>query len=470
MQLGEWDVGVPSKAGEGTLVERAERSQAERRSKYVVGLWLRVVAGGVLLIFLSLFTFAGIAFPLKDAYVAHLGLMVLIAVNVIYWVAGSWRNYPLSDFYIHWLIDIVLISAIVLGLGGPSALSASITGYILIVVTSAVFISRKASYLVATGTAIAFIGSFVAETSGLVRFGEAGIKATESEGFQLFVIGGSVVMVYLIAHIAGTVGNQVNSINAQLAESNEVLAGKNIELDRLQKELEFHANVLTHDIRGPMSAAVVAIDEARKGMLDGSGTAEVARLLALATENIERVHDMIDALQEVREGELVDAELVEIDIGAVWKRLMIECSREIQQKGVVIELEDGMPVVIGMRDKLATALRNLVMNAVRYVPGDNGGIIRIGVREGEDEWRVFVEDNGPGVPPAFREVIFEMFRKAPQDRQSKGLGVGLALVRRVAEQHGGRAWAEASESGGAVFWVSIRKGLLFESRKTPGKT
>jgi len=162
--------------------------------KFMVGLWLRVVSASVFLLFLGPFTILGIDFPYAKCVVAYYGLVALILVNLGYRMIGSVRGFPITDFYAHWAVDLVLITMVMYGLGG-CLLPSSITAYILIVITSAVFISRKASYAVATGAAFAYGGSIAAEAAGWIDPAyDLGLPEF-SVGMKALVIGGPVFMV-----------------------------------------------------------------------------------------------------------------------------------------------------------------------------------------------------------------------------------------------------------------------------------
>ena len=150
---------------------------------------------------------------------------------------------------------------------------------------------------------------------------------------------------------------------------------------------------------------------------------------------------MIDALHQAREG-IESAEAWELtDISELVADLRAELDHQLKKANVKFEVASGLPVIVAMKSRIVIMLRNLVTNAIRYVSNDGSGTIKCGVREAEVEWCVFVSDNGCGVKPEFQKIIFEMFRKAPQKQKSPGMGLGLALVGKVAEQHGGRAWS-----------------------------
>jgi two-component system, OmpR family, sensor kinase len=105
--------------------------------------------------------------------------------------------------------------------------------------------------------------------------------------------------------------------------------------------------------------------------------------------------------------------------------------------------------------KVERIIENLVSNAVRHTAPNTQVWVRASA--GEEGLLLVVEDDGPGVPEEHREAVFEPFRQAPGSavEHSPGVGIGLSLVARFAQLHGGNAWVEEREGGGASFRVLI---------------
>jgi signal transduction histidine kinase len=102
---------------------------------------------------------------------------------------------------------------------------------------------------------------------------------------------------------------------------------------------------------------------------------------------------------------------------------------------------------------VSLALRNLVTNALKNGVREPGDPIRIGGESADDETRPFVSDRGPGIAPEHHQGIFRLFQRLDTDRE--GTGIGLAIVRKIADVHGGRCWVESVPGKGAAFWIAF---------------
>ena len=138
------------------------------------------------------------------------------------------------------------------------------------------------------------------------------------------------------------------------------------------------------------------------------------------------------------------------DVGEVVRSVVQEC-RALEGHPVELDLES---VWLRLdRVRVERIVDNLLTNADRHTP--DGTPIRVSLRPHADGALIVVEDEGPGVPEDLKTAIFEAFRQGSAPEESPGLGVGLALVAKLSELHGGRAWVEDRSGGGASFHVLL---------------
>lgn len=244
------------------------------------------------------------------------------------------------------------------------------------------------------------------------------------------------------------------------AMSHEHQAARLAELEQLRDQ--FVASI-SHDLRTPLTAAQSGL-----GMLQASAQDHLRspenHLLETIRRNIERLRALIDDLlmyNQVRAGALrldvVPLDLRDVVAGSV--ALVMPLIREKHQT-LAQNLPAPLPVT-GDERRLEQLITNIIVNANRHTPEGthitiSGGTISGGV-EG-DEVILRIADNGPGIPSAELDAIFQHFHRL--NTMDAGSGLGLANARMLADLHQGRLWAEHDASGGAVFVLALPKGRV----------
>ncbi|MFT3895051.1 MAG: ATP-binding protein [Anaerolineales bacterium] len=113
-----------------------------------------------------------------------------------------------------------------------------------------------------------------------------------------------------------------------------------------------------------------------------------------------------------------------------------------------------LPNLYGDRIRLREVFENLIDNAAKYMGDQPAPAIEIGAKEQDGECAFYVKDNGIGIDPAYQTRIFSLFEKL--NPRSDGTGIGLTLVKRIIETHGGRIWVQSEGDGkGTVFWFTV---------------
>ena len=129
-------------------------------------------------------------------------------------------------------------------------------------------------------------------------------------------------------------------------------------------------------------------------------------------------------------------------------------SGSIKQRAAKITVQPTLPPVYGDPQRLQEVLQNLLENALKFPAAGRAPEIEIGVTPLREQTAFFVRDRGQGIEPRYHETIFGLFNKL--DVRSEGTGIGLALVRRIVEFHGGKIWVESAGAGhGATFYFTL---------------
>jgi len=166
--------------------------------------------------------------------------------------------------------------------------------------------------------------------------------------------------------------------------------------------------------------------------------------LRQTVRKMERLTD--DLLQYSRAGRDPD-QITRVDTAELLRDLtLLLCPTE----GFTLGWDPGLPVFETAKAPLELVFRNLVGNALKH-HHRNAGKVMVAARNLGHSYEFSVMDDGPGIPAESQEKIFTMFYKLPSDASAEGNGIGLALVKRIVESHGGRVWVESVVGSGATF-------------------
>jgi two-component system phosphate regulon sensor histidine kinase PhoR len=229
------------------------------------------------------------------------------------------------------------------------------------------------------------------------------------------------------------------------------------QLENLRRD--FVANV-SHELRTPITSIKGFVETLQDGALQKPADAE--RFLEIIRHHADRLNAIIEDLLSLskieREAEHGEVPLEAGDVNQVLEQAVQSSESRAKAKRIVIEAQpsDQVTALINSR-LLEQAIVNLLDNAISY--SDEGGLVKLGIEEREDEWIIFVRDNGCGMAPEHLHRIFERFYRIDRDRSRKlgGTGLGLAIVKHIALAHGGHISVESSPNEGSTFRIHLPK-------------
>jgi len=225
------------------------------------------------------------------------------------------------------------------------------------------------------------------------------------------------------------------------------------ELEEKNAELERFTYTVSHDLKSPLITIKGFLGILEEDIAQGDNErtqADMARI----SDGADRMASLLDELLDLsRIGRVVGAR-EEIPLGEIAMEAVALVAGLAEERKVQVTVADGLPVIFGDRLRIREVLQNLVENAIKFMKEEPDPRVEVGGLQRDGESVSFVRDNGMGIDPRYRQKIFDLFDKL--DRDTDGTGIGLALVKRIVEVHGGRVWVESDGLGhGSTFYFAL---------------
>lgn len=221
------------------------------------------------------------------------------------------------------------------------------------------------------------------------------------------------------------------------------------ELDWSRAEMEEFAYIASHDLRAPLRAInnlTQWIEEDLETHLQG----ETRRNMDLLKGRVRRMERMIDSILAYARADRAEITVEKVNLNELLNDVIDLLS---PPPPFVIEIDDDMPVFWTAPSPLHQVFSNLINNAIKHHHCPDEGRVKISVSEEGDYFRFTVADNGPGIPEAFHDDIFMMFKTLKSRDKVEGTGIGLALVKKIIKRAGGWLELESSQGKGSTFTV-----------------
>jgi PAS domain S-box-containing protein len=291
---------------------------------------------------------------------------------------------------------------------------------------------------------------FLPVFNGSVLEGVVGVEECTSE--RRWADGEIFFMRSLCSSLSSAI--QRSRSSAAQKKLNEDLVKQARELMISNAELEQFAYVSSHDLQEPLrmiTSFLTKLEGRYANQLDDRGR----RYIGFAVDGANRMRqNVLGLLQYSRVGR-GDTGTEEINLNEVVEEICLLHQSDIKETGARIEVSP-LPVIHNYMAPVVQLLNNLLSNALKYRKPDIPPQISISARSVGDEWEIAVRDNGIGIEKEYLQKIFVIFQRLHQKDQYEGTGIGLAVVKKIAENLGGRVWVESVPGTGSTFYFTIR--------------
>ncbi len=244
----------------------------------------------------------------------------------------------------------------------------------------------------------------------------------------------------------------LDEARTELQREKKALKETGVKLARSNKELEQFAYVASHDLKEPLR-----IVSSFSGLLSkryATGLDKDARdFIHYIDEGANRATELVNALFNYSKVTYSSKEFAQVDCVTALKKAMFNMKMTLDERKALVSFGD-LPSVRGDEFQLIQLFQNLLSNALKFNTSA-APEIRVSALKNAGEWVLKFSDNGIGIPPEHFERIFLIFQRLHTVDKYPGAGIGLALCKKIAENHGGRIWVESKTGEGSAFFIAF---------------
>jgi signal transduction histidine kinase len=225
------------------------------------------------------------------------------------------------------------------------------------------------------------------------------------------------------------------------------------ELELNNRELEAFTRSASHDLKAPLNG-ILGLSTLLLDTLGPQLSEEHLAWLNQIRRSAQSMNVLIEALMRLSRIGRQTLDLRPVDMTALPSAAVAEVLRAHPQRDISVQI-DPLPRAVGDASLLTQVYVNLLSNAVKFTRPRQHPVIEVGSTVQADEKVYFVRDNGVGFDPAKADRLFDAFERLHSQESFEGSGVGLSIVQRIVQRHGGRIWAESAPDKGACFYFTL---------------
>lgn len=239
-----------------------------------------------------------------------------------------------------------------------------------------------------------------------------------------------------------------------LYELNEDLKRKNEDLERMNQELESFSYSVSHDLRSPLRSingyAAILKEDFEEHLEE-----DAQRLLSKISRSALKMSNLIDSLLSLSRLGRKQAVSKSVNMNSLVQKVVKEFEKTENRENIVIVLKE-LPDTKGDPELIRQVYVNLISNAIKYSSKKDKPKIEIGALKKDETLVYYIKDNGAGFNMEYKDKLFGVFQRLHGTQEFEGIGIGLAIVKRIVNRHGGKIWAKGEVEEGATFYFTLK--------------
>lgn len=252
------------------------------------------------------------------------------------------------------------------------------------------------------------------------------------------------------------------AVEQELKKNQSALKRSFLQLEEKNEELEKFAYIASHDLKEPLRMVQNFMHLLQKKY--GEHLDEKAnKYIYFAVDGAERMTRLINDLLEYSRVGRVHTEKTGVDLNELIDTIRREFFPESDEGSDVIRTTD-LPVIEAVEVSVKMLFQNLISNALKYRDENRSPMLTLSYEDLQTHWKFSVKDNGIGIPEEYSDRIFDIFKRLHTNSDYSGTGIGLAICKKVVEQHDGEIWVESEPGVGSTFYFTILKQIDSSSK------
>lgn len=405
----------------------------------------------ILWMFISASSLYGLLAPIQPEFrirriviIAPFVLILFVLKHVLN--KGYLRFVGVSIVFVTWFIFTAAM------LFGADYKNPAYMGYIIVVVTAGLVLNWRAAIISGMLS--------IATNAIVITLGQQGVLPLSGQETPPFAFWAAqtvyiIVTTILLSQATRKIDEAFEKAQHEINERKRVEAERETfikELEAKNAELERFTYTVSHDLKSPLITINGYLGFLEKDAQAGD-MEKLNHDVRRIKEAVEKMQVLLSDLLELsRVGRLINPP-EEVDFAVITQEAMRLVEISLQEKNIKVSIQPNMPKVYVDKKRIIEVMQNLLENAAKFIGNPAIPQVEVGVKTDNDKNIFFVKDNGIGIAPQYHERIFGLFDKLSAD--TEGTGIGLALVKRIVETHGGNIWVESDLGKGATFYFTL---------------